>query len=148
MASETGHSLLAPLIGALHSLVGPRAAAPCPGREEALPLAAGTPRGPDDAAPTTLAQHWAVMKGQGYTAAQLMEFIQPNADLEGISVSYVYEDASGRARVYHHRRDDPTFENPMSRAIREKQLSKERALQFALNEEGRTWIESNFIELR
>ena len=98
-------------------------------------------------APATLTEHWAVIKGQGFTAAQCIEFLQPLADLEGISVSYVYEDAFGQARGYNHKRADTSFENPLSRAIRDKHLTKERALQFALNSEGRTWIESNFIDL-
>ena len=148
MANENGYNLLSSLIGAFKSLLGTGAAVSDPSREKPLPTASRRTNSTHDAVPITLAQHWAVMKKQGYTATQLMEFIQPIADLEGISVSYVYEDESGRARVYNHKRDDPTFENPMSRAIREKHLSKERALQFALNEEGRIWVESNFIELR
>jgi hypothetical protein len=41
----------------------------------------------------------------------------------------------------------PRYENPLSQAIRDKSLPKDKALTFALNEDGKVWIESNFIEL-
>ena len=100
------------------------------------------------AVPSTLPEHWAALKAQGFTASQFIDYLQPFADLEGISVSYSYKDDAGHEQVYNHRRDDAGYENPLSRAIREKLLSRERALEFALNEEGRVWIESNFLDLR
>ena len=95
----------------------------------------------------SLYKHWNAIKADGITATQFIAFLQPLADLDGITVSYSYSDEEGHQRVYHHRRGEPDGPNPLSRAIQENRLSKEKALTFALNEEGRVWIESNFIEL-
>ncbi len=91
-------------------------------------------------------KHWNAIKAEGVTASEFIEFLQPLADLDGISVSFIYNDEGGKEHIYNHRRDDATYANPLSRAIQEKKLSKEKALSFALNEEGRVWIESNFMD--
>ncbi|MGJ7579116.1 hypothetical protein ACSFA3_02925 [Variovorax sp. RHLX14] len=93
-------------------------------------------------------KHWKAISAEGITASQFIEFLQPFADLDGISVSYVYSDADGRERVYNRRRDDTTVENPLTVAIKEKKISLDQALALARNEEGRVWIESNFIDLK
>jgi hypothetical protein len=95
---------------------------------------------------STFYKHWNAIKAEGISASQFIEFLQPLADLDGISVSFVYKDDHGKEQIYNHRRDDPTYANPLSRAIQEKKLSKEKALSFALNEQGRVWIESNFMD--
>jgi hypothetical protein len=92
-------------------------------------------------------KHWQAIKAEGITASQFMEFLQPFADLDGISVSYIYSDPEGNERIYNHRKED-SFENPLSVAIKEKKISKDQALDLALNEEGRVWIESNFMDLK
>lgn len=92
-------------------------------------------------------KHWQAIKAEGITASQFMEFLQPFADLDGISVSYIYSDPEGNERIYNHRKED-SFENPLSVAIKEKKISKDQALNLALNEEGRVWIESNFMDLK
>ncbi|WP_219218375.1 hypothetical protein [Variovorax boronicumulans] len=92
-------------------------------------------------------KHWQAIKAEGITASQFMEFLQPFADLDGISVSYIYSDPEGNERIYNHRKDD-SFENPLSVAIKEKKISRDQALDLALNEEGRVWIESNFMDLK
>ena len=96
---------------------------------------------------SSLHAHWNAIKADGISASEFIAFLQPLADLDGITVSYSYSDEGGHERVYHHRRGEPDGPNPLSQAIREKKLSKEKALTFALNEEGRVWIESNFIDL-
>lgn len=93
-------------------------------------------------------KHWKAISAEGITASQFIEFLQPFADLDGISVSYVYSDADGKERVYNRRRDDTTVENPLTAAIKEKKISLDQALALARNEEGRVWIESNFIDLK
>lgn len=95
----------------------------------------------------TLYRHWRAIQAEGITASQFIALLQPLADLDGITVSYTYSDEDGTEHVYNHRRGDLGSTNPLSRAIQEKKLSKEKALTFALNEEGRVWIESNFMEL-
>ena len=95
-----------------------------------------------------LYKHWKAISDEGITASQFIEFLQPFADLDGISVSYVYSDADGKERVYNRRRDDATVENPLTVAIKEKKISLDQALALARNEEGRVWIESNFIDLK
>jgi hypothetical protein len=99
------------------------------------------------AAKSTLFRHWDAIRADGITASEFIAFLQPLADLDGITVSYIYSDEDGTEHVYNHRRGEFGIENPLSRAIQEKKLSKEKALTFALNEEGRVWIESNFMEL-
>jgi hypothetical protein len=99
------------------------------------------------AAKSALYKHWDAINAEGITASQFIAFLQPLADLDGITVSYTYSDEDGTEHVYNHRRGEFGSANPLSRAIQEKKLSKEKALTFALNEEGRVWIESNFIEL-
>jgi hypothetical protein len=98
-------------------------------------------------AKSTLYEHWDAIRADGITASEFIAFLQPLADLDGITVSYIYSDADGTEHVYNHKRGEFGIENPLSRAIQEKKLSKEKALSFALNEEGRVWIESNFMEL-
>jgi len=98
-------------------------------------------------AKSNLFKHWDAIRAEGITASQFIAFLQPLADLDGITVSYTYSDEDGTEHVYNHRRGELGSANPLSRAIQEKKLSKEKALTFALNEEGRVWIESNFIEL-
>jgi hypothetical protein len=94
-----------------------------------------------------LYEHWMAIKATGITASQFIAFLQPLADLEGIAVSYALSDDEGKPHVYNHRREDLSGETPLSRAIRGKSVSREKALTFALNAEGKVWIESNFIEL-
>jgi len=96
---------------------------------------------------SSLYRHWHAIKAEGITASQFIAFLQPLADLDGITVSYTYSDEDGTEHVYNHRRGEFGNANPLSQAIQEKKLSKEKALTFALNEEGRIWIESNFLEL-
>ena len=93
-------------------------------------------------------KHWNAIKAEGITASQFIAFLQPLADLDGIAVSYALSDEDGKRHVYNHRPEDLSQESPLSRAIRERTISREKALTFALNEEGKVWIESNFIELR
>lgn len=97
-----------------------------------------------------LYKHWNAIKAEGISASQFIAFLQPLADLDGITVSYSYSDDDGKEHVYNRRRDDASVPrtNPLSEAIRKGKLSKEKALTFALNEEGRVWIESNFLELK
>ena len=97
-------------------------------------------------AKSNLFRHWDAIRAEGITASQFIAFLQPLADLDGITVSYTYSDEDGTEHVYNHRRGEFASANPLSRAIQEKKLSKEKALTFALNEEGRVWIESNFME--
>ncbi|MEP6723039.1 MAG: hypothetical protein ABJA77_16465 [Variovorax sp.] len=96
---------------------------------------------------STLYKHWESIQAEGITASQFIAFLQPLADLGGIAVSYIYSDDDGMEQAYHHRGGELGAVNPLSRAIQERKLSKEKALTFALNEEGRVWIESNFIDL-
>lgn len=125
-------------------------AAPQPSAEQ--PAQARTPpeiaRREQILSKSTFYKHWNAIKAEGISASQFIEFLQPLADLDGISVSYIYNDEAGKERIYNHRRDEPTGPNPLSRAIQEKKLSKEKALSFALNDEGRVWIESTFMELK
>jgi hypothetical protein len=95
-----------------------------------------------------LYEHWMAIKAMGITASQFIAFLQPLADLEGIAVSYALSDDDGKPHVYNHRREDLSGETPLSRAIRGKSVSREKALTFALNAEGKVWIESNFIDLK
>ena len=73
----------------------------------------------------TLCRHWKAIKAQGITASQFIAFLQPLADLDGITVSYMGGDDA-----------------------REETQPRERTLSFALNEEGHVRIESNFAELK
>lgn len=93
-----------------------------------------------------LYRQWNRIKADGITASEFIEFLRPLADLDGICVSYVYATEGGGERIYNHGRESPT-ENPLVDAIKKKGLTKEKALSFALNEEGRMWIERNFIEI-
>lgn len=97
-----------------------------------------------------LLKHWNAIQVDGISASQFIAFLQPLADLDGITVSYSYHDDDGKEHVYNRRHEDEAVPraNPLSEAIRKGNLSKEKALTFALNEEGRVWIESNFLELK
>ena len=98
-----------------------------------------------------LYKHWNAIKVDGISATQFIAFLQPLADLDGITVSYTYSDEDGKEHVYNRRREETSVTpdaNPLSEAIRKGKLSKEKALTFALNEEGRVWIESNFLDLK
>jgi hypothetical protein len=95
-----------------------------------------------------LLKHWNAIKAGGISASRFIAFLQPLADLEGITVSYTYLDDDGLEHIYNRRRDDTSSENPLSKDIRAGRLSKEKALTFALNQDGRVWIETNFHELK
>jgi hypothetical protein len=117
------------------------------------PPAAQAPDAAHDQQPATkpdLLKHWNAIQADGISASQFIAFLQPLADLDGITVSYSYSDDDGREHVYNRRHDDEVVPraNPLSEAIRKGKLSKEKALTFALNEEGRVWIESNFLDLK
>lgn len=92
-----------------------------------------------------LHRHWNRMKLEGITASEFIEFLRPLADLDGICVSFIYKSESGDERIYNHGKDSPRH-NPMVEAIKKKELTLDAALGFALNEQGRIWVESNFIE--
>jgi hypothetical protein len=89
-------------------------------------------------------RHWNRVKAENITASQFIEFLRPLADLDGICVSYIYRDEDGGERIYNHGKESPPH-NPLVDAIKKKELTREKALSFALNEEGRIWIESNFL---
>jgi hypothetical protein len=89
-------------------------------------------------------RHWNRVKAENITASQFIEFLRPLADLDGICVSYIYRDEDGDEQIYNHGKESPPH-NPLVDAIRKKELTREKALSFALNEEGRVWIESNFL---
>ncbi|MBS0451697.1 MAG: hypothetical protein JSS14_10315 [Proteobacteria bacterium] len=116
------------------------------------PAAARTPAaGPGPVPNPVLYKHWNAIRSDGISASQFIAFLQPLADLDGISVSYSYSGEDGKEHVYNRRRNDDApgqRANPLSEAIRKGKLSKEKALTFALNEEGRVWIESNFLDLK
>ncbi|MBS0342455.1 MAG: hypothetical protein JSS56_18215 [Proteobacteria bacterium] len=99
---------------------------------------------------SVLYKHWNAIKADGISASQFIAFLQPLADLDGITVSYSYNGDDGKEHVYNRRHEDSPVpdSNPLSEDIRKGKLSKEKALTFALNEEGRVWIESNFMELK
>ncbi len=115
---------------------------------ESVSSAHGLPSAPAAPPHSSLHRHWQAIAADGITASQFIEFLQPFADLDGISVSYVYNDLDGKERVYNRRRDDTTVDNPLTEAIRQKKISRDEAVKLALNEEGRVWIESNFIDLK
>jgi len=124
-------------------------------REAAAPARASTsPVGTVREAPkpgvanAVLLKHWNAIKADGISASQFIAFLQPLADLDGISVSYTYFDDDGHEHTYNRRREDVSSENPLLKDIRAGRLSKEKALTFALNEDGRVWIETNFHELQ
>jgi len=120
-------------------------AAPAP----TVPEAAVQGKPPAEVNPALL-KHWNAIRADGISASQFIAFLQPLADLDGITVSYSYNDDDGKEQVYHRRREDAAAPraNPLSEAIQRGKLSKEKALTFALNEEGRVWIESNFMDLK
>ncbi len=106
------------------------------------------PAGAKPDLPGVLLKHWGALKTDGISASQFIAFLQPLADLEGITVSYTYLDDDGLEHTYNRRREDVASENPLSKDIRAGRLSREKALSFALNAEGRVWIETNFQEIQ
>lgn len=114
------------------------------------PDTAAHDRQPAAAPNPALLKHWNAIQADGISASQFIAFLQPLANLDGISVSYSYSDDDGKEHVYNRRHQDGAAPraNPLSEAIRKGKLSKEKALTFALNEEGRVWIESNFLDLK
>ena len=121
---------------------------PAPPAPHAPPAMSAAPPASAIVAQASFYRHWQAISAEGITASQFIEFLQPFADLDGISVSYVYSDADGNERIYNRRRDDTTAENPLTAAIKEKKISRDEALALARNEEGRVWIESNFMDLK
>ena len=109
-----------------------------------------TPPGAEIAPNPLLLKHWNAIRADGISASQFIAFLQPLANLDGITVSYSYSDEDGKEQVYNRRQEEAKVPraNPLSEAIRKGKVSKEKALTFALNEEGRVWIESNFTELK
>lgn len=127
---------------------GPEASGPVSTEDAPLVPATEPGQAAQEASKALLYKHWNAIKAQGITASQFIAFLQPLANLDGIAVSYTWTDEDGDRQVYSHRREELSEETPLSRAIREKTVTREKALSFALNAEGRVWIESNFIELK
>jgi len=85
-------------------------------------------------------RHWERIKADGATASQFIEFLHPLADLDGVSVSYdlhVGEAPDARPVGAQPGADDA---QPGEGGVRRKALS------FALNEQGKISIESDFME--
>jgi hypothetical protein len=55
---------------------------------------------------STFYKHWDAIKAEGITASQFIAFLQPLADLDGITVSYTHSDEDGKEHVYNHRHED------------------------------------------
>ncbi|MDM0117591.1 hypothetical protein QTI66_36375 [Variovorax sp. J22R133] len=91
-----------------------------------------------------LYRHWSRIKADKITASQFIEFLRPLADLDGVCVSYIYEDKGGEERIYNQGNQEVPG-NPMVDAICKKELTLEKAMTFALNEQGKVWIESIFL---
>lgn len=131
------------------------AAEAAPSASSADAVRESAPAGPQPVPNPVLYKHWNAIRADGISASQFIAFLQPLADLDGITVSYTYSGEDGKEHVYTRRREDEAAgataqprANPLSEAIRKGKLSKEKALTFALNEEGRVWIESNFLDLK
>jgi hypothetical protein len=124
--------------------------AAAPARSSASPVDAvrDIPNGKPDVPNAVLLKHWNAIMADGISASRFIAFLQPLANLDGIAVSYTYFDDDGHEHTYNRRGNDPSGENPLSKDIRAGRLSMEKALTFALNEEGRVWIETNFHELK
>jgi len=137
-ASTSGGTLASSLANFLRGT--DRASPPSsPAVEVLFPTSEGEAR--QAALQATLFRHWNAAKAEGITASQFIAFLQPLADLDGITVSYICNDEDGDECVCK-----AVSPHPRSQAIRDEKRSSERALSFALNEEGRVWIESNFVE--
>ena len=65
---------------------------------------------------SVLFKHWNAIKAEGITASQLVDFLQPLADLDGITVSYIDGDEDGNERVHAHRRRESDAQSPRSQA--------------------------------
>ncbi|WP_088952762.1 hypothetical protein [Variovorax sp. HW608] len=122
--------------------------AAAPARPSTSPVDAVREAAKPGVANAVLLEHWNAIKADGISASRFIAFLQPLADLDGITVSYTYFDDDGHEHTYNRRREDVSSENPLSKDIRAGRLSKEKALTFALNEDGRVWIETNFHELK
>src|SRR5687768_15599985 len=63
-----------------------------------------------------LFRYWNAIKAEGITASQFVDFLQPLADLDGITVSYIEGDEDSSERVYDHRRRESDLHSPRSQA--------------------------------
>jgi hypothetical protein len=61
-----------------------------------------------------LFKYWNAIKAEGITASQFVDFLQPLADLDGITVSYIDGDEDGNERGYDHRRREFDVHGPRS----------------------------------
>jgi hypothetical protein len=66
-----------------------------------------------------LFRYWNAIKAEGITASQFVDFLQPLADLDGITVSYIDDDEdSNNERAYDHRRRESDLHSPRSQGAR------------------------------
>ena len=66
-----------------------------------------------------LFRYWNAIKAEGITASQFVDFLQPLADLDGITVSYIDDDEdSNNERAYVHRRSESDLHSPRSQGAR------------------------------
>lgn len=65
-----------------------------------------------------LFRYWDAIKAEGITASQFVDFLQPLADLDGITVSYIDGDEDNQERLYDHRRREPDAHSQRSQAAR------------------------------
>ncbi len=91
-------------------------------------------------------KHWSAIQVDGISASEFIAFLQPLADLDGVSVTYGYrEDATAAAPV--ERAEVAQEDASLSRALEVSRMSRAKALRFALSDEGRILIESHFVGL-
>lgn len=86
---------------------------------------------------------WQLVSAAGVTASEFIEFLRPLAEQEGVMLSYCYCDEDGTSQTYRHLQGSAD-ENPVTRAIRRGELTREKALSLALSDEGRRWIAAQF----
>ena len=93
-----------------------------------------------------LYEHWAQIKAHGVTAQEFTEFLRPMLQPHGVCVSYIYQDQTGREKIFNYVEGDG-LPNPMLEAIANRSLSLEEALQYAVDDRGRQWIEASFAAM-
>lgn len=80
------------------------------------------------------------MKDAGISPRQMIDYLQPKAELEGVDIRWVYKDEKNKDQIKDFW-DGKKGANSIKNAIKDGKLSKEDALKCALTEKGKQLVE-------
>lgn len=84
-----------------------------------------------------------LMKNLSISASSMISYLQPHAELDGVLVKYIYKNDKNKEVVFLYR-PGKRGSNKFKQDIDDKKLTQEQALSYALNDEGKKYVNGLF----